>query len=214
MDKLHWIAKTYSPTRLHQLEVIYDSGVWIDPAKGHSRAHLKILEKTIRWIVGQSEEAHAESFIWPIGTRGAICNPQSTVNSGSNDVCYLLAFFDRTNPRRITAGPLVATMTYPLYSALPETVFQAEILLRIRKDPLIFKTTLEHQSTSLILQPLRTYLSNNHLTHYRPPFLIVIDGLDDYDDRTSQITILNGLADSFTRIFVASNIELSFSSKS
>ncbi|KAF9544974.1 hypothetical protein CPC08DRAFT_730181 [Agrocybe pediades] len=93
-DRLHWTTKPcliYSRTRLHQ--VIYVSGVWFDPAKGHPRTRLKILEKIIRWIVGQEMKRPIANYY--MAQRGGgmreicICSRQFQL---PNDVCYSLVF--------------------------------------------------------------------------------------------------------------------------
>ncbi|KAF9544128.1 hypothetical protein CPC08DRAFT_799917 [Agrocybe pediades] len=71
--------------------------------------------------------------------------------------------------------------------------------------------------------PLAAYRSNDSSTQFRTPFLVLIDGLDECEDCTSQKAILTGLADclrsfpSCIRVFIASrpqhDIKLSFGSK-
>ncbi|KAF9552680.1 hypothetical protein CPC08DRAFT_264587 [Agrocybe pediades] len=111
---------------------------------------------------------------------------------------------------------------YQLYSAFPETKVQTPILTTVKKDPLIFKRTIEHQFSALVVQPLRKHLSNNQSTQHHMPFVIVIDGLDECIGRASQKAILTGLVssvqtlDPYIRILIASrpehDIKLSLSS--
>ncbi|KAF4613606.1 hypothetical protein D9613_008185 [Agrocybe pediades] len=98
-----------------------------------------------------------------------------------------------------------------------------EMLSAISKEPLIFTKQLQQQFTTLVVQPLKTYLSRRKFPESQTSFIIVIDGLDECIDRTSLTSILSCLADSvrdlssYIRILVASrpeyDITLSFDSK-
>ncbi|KAF9568151.1 hypothetical protein CPC08DRAFT_702577 [Agrocybe pediades] len=173
------------------------------------------------WIVGA-----AKPFLWLNGAAGAgkSAIAQSTIEQGiERDLLFASFFFSRSDPSRNHSGPLVATLAYQLYCAFPETAVQTTILSAIKKNPLIFKKRLEQQFTSLVIEPLKAYLSGDQSTQHRMPFVIVIDGLDECIDRASQKAILTGLAgsvqalDPYIRILIASrpehDIKLSFSSK-
>ncbi|KAF4609738.1 hypothetical protein D9613_012012 [Agrocybe pediades] len=204
----------------------HDSGARFDPSKCHPRTRVQILAKIMRWIVGQDEENRSKPFMWLSGAAG--CG-KSAIAQSTVELCLeqgiLLAsfFFNRTDHTRNTAESLVATLAYQLYYTFPETEVQLEILSAIKKDPLIFKRTIQRQFTSLTVQPLAAYLSKDSSTQRRTPFLIMIDGLDECKDCASQKSILTGLADSVRsfptciRVFIASrpehNIKLSFVSK-
>ncbi|KAF9543749.1 hypothetical protein CPC08DRAFT_423384 [Agrocybe pediades] len=190
-------------------EVVYDSGAALRSSERPSTKMLKDSGEDHTIDCSQDEEAHANHLYGSLGRRDA-GNPslhflRARFNSGSNNARYLLAF---SSAEKILAETTaqdphcdngISTIPHQPYCEFPETAVQAEILSRIRKDPLIFKIMIERQSTSLIIQPLRTYLANNHLTQHRTPFLLVTVGLDDYDDRASPIAISIGLPDSFIR---------------
>ncbi|KAF9565040.1 hypothetical protein CPC08DRAFT_211698 [Agrocybe pediades] len=205
----------------------HDSGASFDKPKCHPRTRLKILEDIMCWILGEGSDPRAgKQFMWLNGAAGCgkSAIAQSTVESCIGRGLLLASFFfSKSDPTRNHAGSLVATLAYQLYCAFPETEVQTEILSAIKKDPLIFKKTLQQQFTALIVQPLRTHFSKDLSVQLRVPFLIVIDGLDESTDRTAQKAILTGLAECVHNsnlcipIFVASrpehDIKLSFSSK-
>ncbi|KAF9565051.1 hypothetical protein CPC08DRAFT_211949 [Agrocybe pediades] len=205
----------------------HDSGASFDKPKCHPRTRVKILENIMRWILGECLGLRArKQFMWLNGAAGCgkSAIAQSTIESCIKQGLRLASFFfNRSDPTRNHSGPLAATLAYQLYCAFPKTSVQTEILSAIQEDPLIFQKTLQQQFTSLIVRPLTTHFSKDQSSQYRVPFLIVIDGLDECTDRTSQKEILTGLADClhnsnlFIPIFVASrpehDIKLSFTSK-
>ncbi|KAF9541365.1 hypothetical protein CPC08DRAFT_463421 [Agrocybe pediades] len=218
------LTEAVAPNALH------NSGATFDKPKCHPRTRVEIREIVMRWIVlGTDKDDQAgKQFLWLNGAAG--CG-KSAIAQSTIETCIvqrlLLAsfFFNRSDPTRNHAGPLVATLAYQLCCAFPVgTVVQKEILSAIQKDPLIFKKTLHEQFTSLIVQPLRAHFSKDPSAQLRVPFLIVVDGLDECIDRDAQKAILTGLAESLRNsnlyfpIFVASrpehHIKLSFGSKS
>ncbi|KAF9565053.1 hypothetical protein CPC08DRAFT_212153 [Agrocybe pediades] len=205
----------------------HDSGTSFDKPKCHPRTRVRILEDIMCWNIGEDEDARAwKQFMWLNGAAGCgkSAIAQSTIEScigrGLLLACF---FFNRSDPTRNHAGALAATLAYQLYCAFPKTSVQTEILSAIQEDPMIFKKTLQRQFLALIIQPLKTHFSKDRSRHYRVPFLIVIDGLDECIDRTAQKAILTGLAESlrnsnlFIPIFIASrpehDIKFSFASK-
>ncbi|KAF4613605.1 hypothetical protein D9613_008189 [Agrocybe pediades] len=199
----------------------HDSEARFDPPRCHPRTRVKVLERIMDWIVGA-----AKPFLWLNGAAGAgkSAIAQSIIEQGIERGLLLASFFfSRSDPSRNHAGPLIATLAYQLYCAFPETEVQTTILSAIKKDPLIFKKTLQRQFTSLVIEPLKAYLSRDESTQHRKPFVIVIDGLDECLDRASQKAILTGLAssvqglDPYIRILIASrpehDIKMSFRSQ-
>ncbi|KAF9564030.1 hypothetical protein CPC08DRAFT_290610 [Agrocybe pediades] len=205
----------------------HDSAARFDPPKCHPQTRIRILYKIMGWILGKgSEDTRVKPFMWLNGAAGAgkSAIAQSTVERCMERGLLLASFFfSKSDPTRNHAEPLVATLAYQLYCAFPGTEVQTEILSAIKKDPLIFKKTLNRQFTSLVVQPLKMYLSKHQLPTPQTSFLILIDGLDECMDRASQKAVLSGLADSvcdsnpYIRIFIASrpeyDITLSFDSK-
>ncbi|KAF9565035.1 hypothetical protein CPC08DRAFT_759759, partial [Agrocybe pediades] len=207
--------------------VLHDSGTCFDKPKCHPRTRVKIREIILRWVLGEDNDGRAgKQFMWLNGAAGCgkSAIAQSTIESCIEQGLPLASFFfSKSDSTRNHAEPLIATLAYQLYCAFPGTKVQTGILSAIHKDPLLFKKTLQEQFTSLIIEPLKIHFSDHQSMQHLPPFLIVIDGLDECTDRTAQKAILTGLAESMRMskfcipIFVASrpehDIKLSFSSK-
>ncbi|KAF9554603.1 hypothetical protein CPC08DRAFT_766582 [Agrocybe pediades] len=216
------LTEAVAPNALH------NSGATFDKPKCHPRTRVKIREIIMRWILlgRDGDDQAGKQFMWLNGAAGCgkSAIAQSTIESCIGQRLLLASFFfNRSDATRNHAGSFVATLAYQLYCAFPETEVQTEILSTIKKDPLVFKKTLQEQFTSLIVQPLRAHFSKDQSAQLRVPFLIVIDGLDECIDRNAQKAILTGLAESLHNsnlcipVFVASrpehDIKLSFSSK-
>ncbi|KAF9540783.1 hypothetical protein CPC08DRAFT_770738 [Agrocybe pediades] len=204
----------------------HDSAARYDPPKCHPRTRVKILDDIMGWILGQGRDTLVKPFLWLNGAAGAgkSAIAQSTVERCVERGLRVASFFfSKSDPTRNHAKHLVATLAYQLYQAFPGTEVQTEIMSAISKEPLIFTKQIQQQFTTLVVQPLKTYLSRQNLPEPQTSFLIVIDGLDECIDRASQTAILSGLADSLPdsnpciQMFVASrpehDIKLSFGSK-
>ncbi|KAF9544213.1 hypothetical protein CPC08DRAFT_417691 [Agrocybe pediades] len=214
------LTEAVAPNALH------DSGATFDKPKCHPRTRVKIREIIMRWILGEDEDGRAgKQFMWLNGAAGCgkSAIAQSTVESCIEQGLPLASFFfSKSDSTRNHAGSLIATLVYQLFCAFPETEVQTEILSAIKKDPLIFKKTIQQQFTSLIIRPLMNRFSKDQSIQQCVPFLIIIDGLDECTDHAQRV-ILTGLAKSvrdsnlYFPIFVASrpehDIKLSFSSK-
>ncbi|KAF4609753.1 hypothetical protein D9613_012030 [Agrocybe pediades] len=206
------LTDTVAPSAFH------DSGARFDPPKCHPWTRVKVFEKIMGWILGRDEETAAKPFL-----KSAIA--QSTIEPGiEQDLLLAIFFFSRADPSRNHAGPLIATLAYELYCAFSETEVQTIILSAIKKELLIFKRTNDNSPpSSFSFSAFRAYLSDTPFTHHRLSFVVVIDGLDECVDHSSQKAILTGLADSvrqlhpYIRILVVSRpehgIKLSFGSK-
>ncbi|KAF4617854.1 hypothetical protein D9613_006413 [Agrocybe pediades] len=197
---------------------LHNSGTSFDKPKCHPRTRVKIREIIMRWISGEDKNSRAgKQFMWLSGAAGCgkSAIAQSTVESCIERGMPLASFFfNRSDSTRNHAGSLVATLTYQLYCAFRGTDVQKDILSAIQDDPLIFKKTIQHQFTSLIIRPLMNHFSKDQSTQlHQAPFLIVTDGLDECIDRNAQKAILTGLAESVCNsniripIFIASRPE-------
>ncbi|KAF9544217.1 hypothetical protein CPC08DRAFT_824064 [Agrocybe pediades] len=216
------LTEAVAPNALH------NSGATFDKSKCHPRTRVKAREIIMSWIVLErdKDDQEGKQFMWLNGAAGCgkSAIAQSTIESCiERGVLLASFFFNRSDPTRNHEGSLIATLAYQLYCAFPETEVQTQILYAIKKDPLIFKKTLQEQFTALILEPLTNHLPKPQSTQQPVPFLIVIDGLDECIDRNAQKAVLTGLAETFRNsnlcvpIFVASrpehDIKLSFGSK-
>ncbi|KAF8954040.1 hypothetical protein BDZ97DRAFT_1928995 [Flammula alnicola] len=146
----------------------HNSAQRIDPPKCHPNTRLAVLHKIMEWI--QNSENRDAWIMWLNVLQG------------------------RGNPTRNSVEPLIATLAYQLALTFPDT--QHLISRAIDRDPLVFETSFESQLSSLIIEPLREIRSlSDGSNNVAPPFLIIIDGLDECDGREVQINIIYTIAD-------------------
>ena len=176
----------------------HDSEVRFDPPKCHPRTRIAVLAKIMDWILAQDNETRDGLIMWLTGAAGAGKSSiaQSIVENclkKSNALVLASFFFNRSDSTRNHAQPLVATLTYQIYRALPAV--RPQITSIIDDDPLIFTKKLEYQLRTLIMTPLQDLHRSGQLTQSPTRRLIVIDGLDECINRTSQVLILNAISD-------------------
>ncbi|KAF9552204.1 hypothetical protein CPC08DRAFT_714840 [Agrocybe pediades] len=188
------LARAAAPNAFH------DSKARFDAPKCHSNTRVAVLDYIMNWAHGQSGETSNKSIMWLHGPAGCgkSAIAQTTVERCLEKGVKLAAFFfNRFDPSRNHSRQLIGTLAYQVYTAFPETDMQRLMLSAIEHDPLIFERKIHHQFHALIAHPLHVYLSSLHSERPSPPgLLIVIDGLDECVDRTSQQEVLEGLSDS------------------
>lgn len=189
---------------------MHDSGEDFDRPKCHENTRVAVLQKLMGWIV---EDADAEKFImWLYGDAGA---GKSTIGQTVALMCaernLLLGsfFFSRTDARRSTLDPLIATIAYQAATIIP--TLKDLIVAVIERDTHIFKKNLSKQLKSLLIEPLNTLGQRD-----KPPFpyFILMDGLDECSDPEEQSHIVQVLAEIIPkcdiplRIVIASRAEV------
>ncbi|KAF9549598.1 hypothetical protein CPC08DRAFT_332724 [Agrocybe pediades] len=199
------LSNTSSPSRERLADAtapnaFHDSNARFDAPKCYPNTRVAILDYIMNWALGQSGETSNRTFMWLRGPAGCGKSTiaQTTIErSLEKGVKLAVFFFNRTDPSRNHSRQLIATLAYQVYTAFPETDVQRLMLSAIEQDPLIFDRMIRHQFHALIAHPLHVYLSLLHSERPSPPgLLIVIDGLDECVDRTSQQDILEALSDS------------------
>ncbi|KAF4609648.1 hypothetical protein D9613_012009 [Agrocybe pediades] len=159
----------------------HDSAARFDPPKCHSHTRVKILDEIMDWILGRGQDTLVKPFLWLNGAAGAgkSAIAQSTVERCIERSLHVASFFfSKSDPTRNRPESLVATLAYQLYCSFPETEIQTEMLSAIAKDPLVFNRTIQRQFTTLVVQPLKTYLSRHKFPEPQTSFLVVIDVRD------------------------------------
>ncbi|KAF9030505.1 hypothetical protein BJ165DRAFT_933938 [Panaeolus papilionaceus] len=101
-------------------------------------------------------------------------------------------FFERGHPDLGRQGPLISKMAYQLCQTIQAT--RSHIELAVYNDP-AFESNLAGQLNQLIVQPLKKIPLEGGLPERA--FVIVIDGLDQCDDRDVQAYILRTFAEAF-----------------
>ena len=97
-------------------------------------------------------------------------------------------FFFRGTPNRSSIAPLVSTLAYQLSISVPAT--RPLIHNVLRTDPFISQSALSHQFKKLMVEPI---LEVENLP--RAPMVIIIDALDECDDRELMAEFLKVVID-------------------
>ncbi len=97
-------------------------------------------------------------------------------------------FFFRTDSRRNTLHPVVATLVYQLTQQLPHLL--AIIVPKIKSDPLIFTKSFETQLRDLVFEPLRKL----HRERLLNIVVLMFDGVDECNGDENQIHLIHLIA--------------------
>ncbi|KAF8162347.1 hypothetical protein BJ912DRAFT_1097934 [Pholiota molesta] len=131
----------------------HNSAQCIDPPRCHPDTRVAILQEIYDWIT--QSQYREQWLLWLNGAAGA---GKSALMQSLAERCAQAAiaiasfFFFRGDSTRNTIAPLVATLVYQLIQAVPD--ISDDILLIIKRNPLIFSQSLESQVQQLIIQPL------------------------------------------------------------
>ncbi|PPQ79263.1 hypothetical protein CVT25_002733 [Psilocybe cyanescens] len=188
MDWIHglggWdlLVKAASPAAFH------NSNDRRDPPKCHPNTRVAVLKKIMDWIHGLGPAMQNALIMWLYGPAGA---GKSAIAQSIAELCYeegiLIAsyFFSRFDSTRNHPRSLIATIAYQISLSIPN--FRERIKASIDHDPLIFDRSLSVQMSTLVIQPLQDYISSDTAA---PTRVIIIDGLDECEDRQGQVEIL------------------------
>ncbi|KAJ7899397.1 hypothetical protein B0H13DRAFT_1718133 [Mycena leptocephala] len=99
-------------------------------------------------------------------------------------------FFKRGHPSRGHAKRLIATIAYQLALHLPD--FNCQISKSVESDPSLVDKSLSIQLQELIVEPCRRSTSAH-------PLVVVIDGLDECEDKNIQQEILHSIGHAVTK---------------
>ena len=106
-------------------------------------------------------------------------------------------FFSRTDPSRNTANQLIPTIAYHPALHIPE--LKESIIHAIERHPLIFKLSLDAQFSSLLRDPIRNLADSGFFDSTACPRVVIIDGLDECQDPSAQVCILNAIFNSLRK---------------
>jgi len=167
---------------------LHNSGHDFDPPECHPGTRVAVIEAIMNWLAGADEDTRAKGVNWLTGAAGA---GKSAIGRSICERCALegtlLAsfFFGSSDAARNHSKTLVATIAYQICSFAP-SIRQA-VSDFIDNDPHIFSKSLRTQFVSLVMDPLLTFYAHGTQNLRR---LIVIDGLDECVDPSSQRDIL------------------------
>lgn len=155
----------------------------------------------VRCYPGTREEVIGKMEKWMGGNGSRMMWLSGPAGAGKSAICQTVAercsehgqqtanfFFFRGDTTRNSAQPLVATLAYQLrrlYPALDK--FLAGCL---EEDPLIFSASIAEQFDKLISSPIQMLQQSSSICH---PIILIIDGLDECDDKRKQEQILVAL---------------------
>jgi len=167
---------------------LYNSGHLFDPPKCHPGTRVAVIQAIVDWLAGVHEYTRDKGINWLTGAAGA---GKSAIGRSVCERCALerslLAsfFFGSTDGTRNHSRNMAATVAYQICAISP--AIRKSVADAVDYDPLIFTKSLRTQLISLVIDPLLApYAKEPHSI----PRLIVIDGLDECLDESSQRDIL------------------------
>ncbi|KAF9552505.1 hypothetical protein CPC08DRAFT_646802, partial [Agrocybe pediades] len=166
---------------------LHDSIDNVDPPKCHPNTRVAIIQNIHDWTLGAHEELSGKPILWLKGGAGAGKSAIArSVAERCSDEGLLLGtfFFGAADSSRNHVGNLVATISYQISTYL--FGFRDIVSSIIEDSPLIFKSSIKTQFSTLIIRPLSAVLANHSTTSSTTPHLIIIDGLDECSVTNSQ----------------------------
>jgi hypothetical protein len=173
--------RCHPETRKKMLDVLQNWTCGIEPPT------TLILEDDESEDDSSSSDTNSSPIVWLHGPAGA---GKSAI---AQSLCQKLAeegrlgasfFFKRGHPSRGNAKQLIATIAYQLALCLPD--FNRHISQSIESDPSLVDKSLSIQLQKLIVEPCQQSTSAH-------PLVVVIDGLDECEDESSQQEILHSV---------------------
>src|SRR6202050_3622709 len=148
----------------------------------------EIIGKIFEWIDGGSDKP----VCWLNGAAGAgksaISRTVARLCEESGRLCASFFFF-RGAGRRSTITHFISTIAYSMALSIPATRPYVESVLQ--RDHHILHRSHERQFRNLIIEPIRS------VTSPLPPMVIVIDALDECDDKQRIVEFIDIVARAF-----------------
>ncbi|KAF5376275.1 hypothetical protein D9615_008484 [Tricholomella constricta] len=172
----------------------YDSQERYPPPKCHPGTRQAILDALESWITNESERGEG-SVMWLHGPAGA---GKSAVAQTISESCAkrgeLAAsfFFSRGKAGRDSINFLFTTIAF--HMAIASRDLRREIRQAVENDPSIIHKATSTQIQALIVEPLLSRSCRLDAAA-RPPYLIIIDGLDECRGNADQRQILTHVVD-------------------
>ncbi|KDR74699.1 hypothetical protein GALMADRAFT_1334057, partial [Galerina marginata CBS 339.88] len=190
-DPFDRLLEAASPAAFH------DSDDTHDPQKCHPSTRVAVLNKIMDWIHGADPETPNALIMWLYGPAGS---GKSAIARSIAELCakegILVAsyFFSRFDATRNHGRSLIATIAYQASLCFPD--LRDRIIGTIEHDPFIFTRSLDSQIVSLIIEPLQERVGSGYFNTATPARVVVVDGLDECEDRNTQVKILNAISKS------------------
>ena len=181
----------------------------MDPARCHPNTRDAVIEEIMAWI-GNSNPAPSMMVMHGPAGSGKSALAQSIAERCKLQHWLAAAFFfSRTAPGRNNGHSLFPTIVYQLISSHPEV--RPPIRIRLWKEPTLLKKSIEIVTAELLIAPFFSwiYIVLCWITGtfffswafgWAHPRLIVIDGLDECDNKKIHSHILRAAAMTTTRL--------------
>lgn len=185
----------------------HDSGERRNPPNCYPNTRVAVQKKIMDWIRGLDPDTRNHLVMWIHGAAGAGKSAiAQTIAELCSDQGILLAsyFFSRFDPTRNQSRSLIATIAYQAISHFP--AMRNLVVDAIDMDPLVFTRSLSSQMSSIIVKPLQHLISSGYLVD-NSRRLVIIDGLDECEDKDDQKDILRTISDTLQQ---HSQLPLSF----
>ncbi|KAF5319554.1 hypothetical protein D9619_008316 [Psilocybe cf. subviscida] len=168
---------------------ILNAGGRADEVRCYPGTREDVINKMEKWM--DEKGSRTSRMMWLSGPAGA---GKSAIMQTVAERCKQHGrhaanfFFFRGDVTRNHAQPLVATLVYQLRALYPALDKLLEDCLTA--TPLITKTSIGEQFDKLISSPIHAIQNASSMRH---PILLIIDGLDECDDKTTQEQIVGAL---------------------
>ncbi|KAJ7744727.1 hypothetical protein DFH07DRAFT_924893 [Mycena maculata] len=165
------------------MEALHDSGERFPEPACHPGTRTQILEDLRAWSIDTTPES---TLLWLYGSAGVGKSAIAQMFAGdcqSRNRLGASFFFRRGHPRRGTWNNLFTTIAYQLAHSLSELFLP--IQQAAENDKLVVGRAMKVQFQKLIIEPLRNAPAPEF------PTIIVLDGLDECEDYTTQQQILH-----------------------
>ncbi|KDR74733.1 hypothetical protein GALMADRAFT_27518, partial [Galerina marginata CBS 339.88] len=175
----------------------HDSNDICDPPKCHPNTRVAVLNKIMDWIHGVDPETRDALMTWLYGPAGS---GKSAIARSIAELCakegILVAsyFFSRFDSTRNHGRSIIGTIAYQVSLCFPDA--RDHIIGATEHDPFIFARSLDSQIFSLIIEPLQDRVDSGYFNTTAPARVVIIDGLDECEDRNSQVKILDAISKS------------------
>jgi len=159
----------------------HDNNDTLDAPRCHPGTRVSFLRRLSNWVKDSEGCVPVTWLHGPAGTgKSAIARSLAQI---LDDEGFLAGsfFFFRTDSRRNSVDPFVATLAYQLSDSIPDTL--PYIATVVEKDPTICSRSLETQFKKLIADPICT--SESFVRK-----LLIIDGLDECINRMAILRVV------------------------
>ncbi|KAH9479243.1 hypothetical protein JR316_0007831 [Psilocybe cubensis] len=199
---------------------LLDAEERFDAPKCDPSTRLAIIERLTKWVKSERKSL-SSSLLWLHGPAGvgksALMQQLGLLMQEKNEHAASF-FFSRTSTGRNNGNSLIVTLAYQLAMNFPP--IRSHIAKNLKRNPGIFSLTNKKKLQLLIIDPINKLRGKKKIFRHlfstktsKPPRLIIIDGLDECDNKDIQCDILLLIAHAINelhlplRIIIASRPE-------